>query len=324
MARRSAAARRRRAAAATRAALSSLPLRLTPQPRKSVNTRARGDHLWPEAYPYAGDAPAERHDAPQDAPIEPHEARRTEMVVLPSEDWLDPAESDSPVLSTPLRQLHSSARRRAGDGLDDVWPGEPGGVTSSSDAVRMAISGVSGAVEDWLTGTVRRLRWLIGIVGIAVVVILVASSLAYADILHGVHEWPARTTIIPPVQPTQALVLHGAPAVRTPTPAVAPYLVGAWVANSTPPSSGGMNVYVSVRDSSMSPVPGAKVSVDMVVTCDSEAQTTTFGPVTTQANGIATVPITFGGLPYAQPVCVNVTAVVGTATYTATTEFAPQ
>jgi hypothetical protein len=119
------------------------------------------------------------------------------------------------------------------------------------------------------------------------------------------------------------LVLH--PPQGSPTPVATPpaYLVGAWVSDSMPPPDGTVQVYVRVTNSAtLAPVAGAKVTLQVLITCAAPSRVAPYGPAVTQSDGVATITVTFSGLPVAQPVCVTATVTVGGQTYTTDTEFA--
>jgi hypothetical protein len=104
-----------------------------------------------------------------------------------------------------------------------------------------------------------------------------------------------------------------------PTPALPDYLIGAWVSDSAP-SGGSVQVFVRVSHNS-DPVPG--VPVRLLV--NFSGSTSTFGPADTDAYGLATITVSYGG-GYSgyTPVFVTATAAVGGQTITAQTSFAPK
>jgi hypothetical protein len=166
---------------------------------------------------------------------------------------------------------------------------------------------------------------LLPLLCLAVVTILMSSTLAYMAFSRGAQGWGARSAdATSAAQPTQAIVVRGAPGTAT-APVVRPaYVMGAWVSDSAPPPTGSIQVYVRVTDYvSLLPAAGVPVALQVQFTCSVAYSAQPFGPTPTDTDGIASFTVTFSGLQPGQPVCVTASATAAGKTYTAATTFAP-
>lgn len=299
-----------------------------PRPRARINTTSRPtgarEQSHPAIPPEDSDRgalqPAIRALAPDgydalDAPGEPSLARVR-------------AATNSSVLLV-VRDLEAAARRMTGDGLDDVWPGEAGsGLARWRAWVVVPLLAVGTLIRSVGRG-VRNQGVLVVASVVSLVLMVVLGTFVVNVVAQGAHVLPlaAGTVVGPAASPTTgALVLQPGvptPATQSTLPPEVPYVVGAWASNNAPPSSGTVKIYVRVTDhSGFAPVPGAIVTLKVMFTCSTGSHIAAFGPVTTDAYGLATIPVTYGGLPVGDPVCVTATVKVQQQTYTATTTFA--
>lgn len=116
------------------------------------------------------------------------------------------------------------------------------------------------------------------------------------------------------------------PLLYTPTPTFPPFTVGAWPSNYSPNNADTVTIYVICRaqNASMSgpsmPTSGLPVSV----TAGGQGYPITEnGSGTTDADGMAAVPITFTDPQSGYPIVVTVSVNYKNQTYTATTFFTP-
>lgn len=114
-------------------------------------------------------------------------------------------------------------------------------------------------------------------------------------------------------------ILRPVPPSATATPAAPQYLVGVWMSSASPPAAGSVKVFVRV---SKGVAPAAHVRVSLWV--EFPGYSRGFGPAVTDADGIATINVTYGGLPANQPVFVTANASIGRQTVSAQTTFVPQ
>jgi hypothetical protein len=228
-----------------------------------------------------------------------------------------------------VRDLEAAARRMTGDGLDDVWPGEAGtGLARWRSWVVVPLLAV-GALIRRVWRFVRNQGVLVVASAVSLVLMVVLGTVAVNVVAQGAHILPlAAGTVVGPVASSTTSALIVQPGASTPTtqikpPPETPYVVGAWASNNAPPSSGTVKIYVRVTDhSGFVPVPGASVTLKVMFTCSTGSHVSAYGPVTTDAYGLATIPVTYAGLPVGDPVCVTATVRVHQQTYTATTTFA--
>lgn len=210
------------------------------------------------------------------------------------------------------------------DGLADTWPDEDVGWRVLGRRLSALVSGVASGLFGRRSRLVRRYNTAVmGLLAALLVIGVTGIALASSAIAKGAHGWMGLAPAAVSATPTATagvIVVHSAPEL-TPTPVLAHYRIGAWVSNSSPGSSGTIKVYVSVRDG-ITPLAKISVKVHAVYTCAAPSNGQDYGPATTDADGIATIPVTFSGLPVGAPVCVTATVTIEQQTYTATTTFA--
>lgn len=112
-------------------------------------------------------------------------------------------------------------------------------------------------------------------------------------------------------------VLRPLPPATTATPAAPKYLVGAWVSGT--PSGGSVNVFVRVTHG-IAPVAHATVSLWV----NFPGYSSGFGPASTDADGVASITVTYGGLAPNQPVFITANATIGGNTVSTQTTFVTQ
>ena len=128
----------------------------------------------------------------------------------------------------------------------------------------------------------------------------------------------------PAAQPTSGIVLQTDQGGPTATTARAPFVVTTWVSNSAPPTSGQVQVFVRVTNTTQfTPQPGVSVSISVAFTCAFPNTVQGYGPAATNSSGLAAFTVSFSGLPVGQPVCITATARANGQTYTSTATFAP-
>lgn len=113
------------------------------------------------------------------------------------------------------------------------------------------------------------------------------------------------------------------PLLYTPTPTFPPFTVGAWPSNYAPNNADTVTIYVLCRAQNAAmtgpstPVQGLPVSVT------ASAPVNQNGSGTTDADGMAAIPLTFTDPQSGTPVTVSVTVNYHNQTYTASTFFTP-
>ncbi|GAC1450230.1 MAG: hypothetical protein PVSMB4_08980 [Ktedonobacterales bacterium] len=211
------------------------------------------------------------------------------------------------------------------DGLADEWPGEQVDWRTLGRRVRALLAALAFGHRGGGVPVGRRYHAAImGVLAAVIVIGVVGVSLASSAIAQGARGsrgWMGLAPVAGTATPTAGvIVVHSAPELLTPTPVESRYRIGAWVSNSTPAPSGTTDIFVSVRDG-ISPLAKVAVTVHVVYTCAAPATAQDYGPVTTGADGIADVPVTFSNLPVGQPVCVTATATIAHRVYSTTTTF---
>jgi hypothetical protein len=160
---------------------------------------------------------------------------------------------------------------------------------------------------------------------LAAIAVVVASALTYTAVARGAPGWLAAArglSLGRAPQPAPAIAVHDTLGTATPTLPRQAYVVGAWVSDSAPSSSGSLQVYVRVTDyASLQPVQGVSVTAQVQFTCATAYRVAAYGPIPTGARGLASFEVSFTGLPRGQPNCVTVFVTVDEQTYTASATF---
>jgi hypothetical protein len=112
------------------------------------------------------------------------------------------------------------------------------------------------------------------------------------------------------------LVIQPGSEASAPTPEVPPYQIGAWMSSNSP-SGGSVKVFVRITHD-VAPVAHIPVSLAVQI----PGGTLKFGPTKTDAYGLATFTVRFGGLA-GTPCFVTATATIEHQVYTADTVFVP-
>lgn len=174
--------------------------------------------------------------------------------------------------------------------------------------------------RDWGGFTwIRRVRVIPGLGAMVAVLLIVgafalvvasrAASTAGTRLLGvsaGNHN-PTNAVIVQAPQPT--------PPVSS-TAATSPYQVGVWVSNYAPGTSGAIQIFTRVSEN---PAPVANAQVTLLLQYGQTSSS--FGPATTDADGIAVFNVTYSGATLGQPIFATVTATVGKQSATGTTTF---
>lgn len=118
--------------------------------------------------------------------------------------------------------------------------------------------------------------------------------------------------------PTSAVVVQ-APRPTPPgssTAAASPYQVGVWVSNYAPGTSGAIQIFTRVSEN---PAPVANAPVMLLLQYGQTSSS--FGPATTDADGIAVFNVTYNGATLGQPIFATVTTKIGAQTASGSTTF---
>jgi hypothetical protein len=157
---------------------------------------------------------------------------------------------------------------------------------------------------------------LLGALVVVVAVTALGSVAAFgfaAKLANGAGELTIGSSA---ATPPGGVVIQPAGGGAAPTPTAAPYLIGAWVSNSAP-ASGSVQVFVRVSRDGGYPAAGVPVRIN--------AGGATYGPRSTDADGLAAFTVGYGGgFNGYRPIFVTATAVISGQTLTAQTSFAPQ
>jgi hypothetical protein len=179
--------------------------------------------------------------------------------------------------------------------------------------------------RDWSASSIfSRLRFLPALLA-AVVIVAIAAGVAYAIASRASTD--ARSQLSVPVGTVSpaggGTVIQPITGGGTPTPAVQPYTIGTWVSNPAPPTAGAITVFVRVSHNadpaSVGPAPGVPVTISVDFASGSSVQ----GPASTDADGLVSFTVSYGGLPSGRPVFITAVASPGGQAISAETTFVP-
>lgn len=170
-------------------------------------------------------------------------------------------------------------------------------------------------------GTWRVRAFLLMSVAVLVGLTAVMSVAAFGFASRLVRGAPSQLPLVAETPTSQGgVIIQPNTGGSNPTPAMPSYLIGTWAASNAP-SGGSVQVFVRVTraDGANAPVPAKGIPVRLAVGGSG------YGPVATDAYGLATFTVHFGGgySGYA-PIFVTASATVGGKTITAQTSFAPR
>ncbi len=175
--------------------------------------------------------------------------------------------------------------------------------------------------RDWSDGPWLQAAKLLPAAAVVLVTILLAGTLAVMLATHamtGVRLQTQTTVSTPVVNPNSDVILQQPSQEQTPPPAPQHYMIGAWISGFAPGSSGSVRIVVRVSHDTQ-PVAGATVTLYVQF----PGYGSNFGPVRTDQDGMAIIPVRYSGVPAQQPVFVTATAVTAGQTLTANTTFVP-
>jgi hypothetical protein len=122
-----------------------------------------------------------------------------------------------------------------------------------------------------------------------------------------------------PTVRTQPVITQSGTTSDTPTPAFPQYTVGVWPADPAPPSSGSDKIFVRISNNAM-PVKDAAVTIFFTFPGGGQRSS---GLLHTDAHGLATYTLVYGGVPAGRPIVVTATAKTPSGTISATTYVVP-
>lgn len=174
--------------------------------------------------------------------------------------------------------------------------------------------------RDWgLRGQIRARVLSLSVIAAALVVALIAGL----TVFHWAEKAGAAIGQLPAPQTTvsapSGIIVQSGNTGAAATPTLPTYLMGAWVSDTAPTSGSQVQVFVRVTGPSGGPVANQAVTLSVQY----PSGTTTVGPVTTDAYGLATFNVPAGKGTGSQVVFITASAKVNGATYTATTTFTP-
>lgn len=179
--------------------------------------------------------------------------------------------------------------------------------------------------RDWSASSLfTRLRFVPAVLA-AVVIVGIAAGVAYTVASRASTDARGQLSVpIGTVSPAGGgTVIQPITSGGTPTPGVQAYTIGTWVSNAAPPTSGSVTVFVRVSHNagpaSVGPAPGIPVTISVDLPTGSSAQ----GPVSTDADGLASFTVSYGGLPSERPVFITASASPGGQAISAETTFVP-
>lgn len=172
--------------------------------------------------------------------------------------------------------------------------------------------------RDWRGSAWGQRAHVVPIVGALLIALLVAGTFAVTLATHAAGV--GSNVQLPGIQSASAPpsdVLRPLPPAGTATPAAPQYLIGTWVSGST--ASGSVKVFARVTHGD---APVAHVPVSVVV--NFPGYSSSFGPGVTDADGVASIVVTYGGLAPNQPVFITASATIDKQTVSAQTTFVTQ
>lgn len=178
--------------------------------------------------------------------------------------------------------------------------------------------------RDWRGSAWGRRARVVPAVAAVLIALLVAGTFAItlatrAAGLAGTAETKINLPVATAPSGSVGNILRPVPAAATATPNAPQYMVGVWTSSASPPAGGSVKVFVRV---SQGVAPAAHIRVSLWV--DFPGYSRGFGPATTDADGVATITVTYGSLPTNQPVFVTANATIGRQTVSGQTTFVPQ
>lgn len=207
--------------------------------------------------------------------------------------------------------------RAPGDWLSDLWPGEETLWTRLGHVARKASAGLrrARARAGWASGPLAAALMLLAVL----LVVLAGGAGTYIAVTRGAPLIQAGLSGHA-ANVESGVVVRAGTAPSTPTPAQPAYELGVWPSNSSPASTGEVTVYARLTGLGRGTGVG-KVPITLRVTFPSGVRV--YGPVRTNAYGLAAFTVTFHNLPPGRLVFVVAFAPAGfETTYTATTVFA--
>ncbi len=174
--------------------------------------------------------------------------------------------------------------------------------------------------RNWRKSAWRRQLGLVPMVVAGLVLVGIASTVAIVIAYKASSQVANRPPTVQATAPlSSGIVLQQTPAAGTPTPQAAQNLMGVWVSNPSPPTSGSVQVFVRLTHDTH---PLAGVPVSIVVNFPGTASN--YGPVKTDGYGLAKFTVRYGGTPAEQPVYVTANAKVDGQAISQQTLFVPQ
>jgi len=179
--------------------------------------------------------------------------------------------------------------------------------------------------RDWSASSLlARLRFLPALLA-AVVIVAIAAGVAYAVASRASTD--ARSQLSVPVGTVSpaggGTVIQPITGGGTPTPAVQPYTIGTWVSNPAPPTAGAITVFVRVSHNAGPASVGAAPGVPVTISVDFPGGSSVQGPTSTDADGLVSFTVSYGGLPSGRPVFITASASPGGQAISAETTFVP-
>lgn len=173
--------------------------------------------------------------------------------------------------------------------------------------------------RNWRKSAWRRQLGLVPAVVAGLVLVGIASTFAIVIASRASSQVSNRPPTVQATAPlSTGIVLQQTPAAGTPTPQAAQNLMGVWVSNPSPPTSGSVQVFVRLTHDTH---PLAGVPVSIVVNFPGTASN--YGPVMTDGYGLAKFTVRYGGTPAEQPVYVTANAKVDGQAISQQTLFVP-
>jgi hypothetical protein len=173
--------------------------------------------------------------------------------------------------------------------------------------------------RNWRKSAWRRQLGLVPVVVAGLVLVSIASAIAIVIAAKASSQVSNRPPTVQATAPlSSGIVLQPSPVAGTPPPP-AQDLMGVWVSNPSPPTSGSVQVFVRLTHDTH---PLAGVPVSIVVNFPGTASN--YGPVMTDGYGLAKFTVRYGGTPAEQPVYVTANAKVDGQVISQQTLFVPQ
>lgn len=243
--------------------------------------------------------------------------------------WGPELEDDESTAEQPASTSHASVNRaglwvggiltRVGERRRDHLFG-----ASWSDAVVRLLprrSPFNWRERDWRGSAWGQRARFVPVVAALLVMLVISGAFAITLATHAASVAQTQVRLPAIAAPSAAAenILRPLPANSTATPTAPQYLIGVWTSSASLPAAGSVKVFVRITKG-VAPVAHVRVSLWV----DFPSYSKGFGPSVTDADGVAIITITYGGLPPNYPVYVTANATISGQKVSTQSVFVPQ